>query len=66
MALATSFLYHSFVLILSRAKVHHLAKLDSPSAAAQHAATEKGILESARAILELTTFINVEPYTPLW
>ena len=65
-ALSTSYLYHGFVLILSRAKLHHLASLNDASVAPQRAESEREMLESARTILELTNFIDVEPYTPLW
>ncbi|EPE04298.1 transcription factor [Ophiostoma piceae UAMH 11346] len=79
-ALALRFLYHSVIVILARAKLHHLSLFQSETEKAATDASEqtladmraqeigarRSLMTSARGILELTPFIDVEPYMPLW
>ena len=79
-SLALRFLYHSLVVILARAKLHHLSlfqsEMDKAATEAsaetladmrvQEADARRGLMTSARGILELTPIIDVEPYMPLW
>ncbi|OAA59859.1 fungal specific transcription factor domain containing protein [Niveomyces insectorum RCEF 264] len=78
-ALGLGYLYHSLVLILARAKLHHVGVMatkttaatttatnTSAAAAAAAAAAEDAIVAAARAILARTPDVDVAPYTPLW
>lgn len=58
--------YANIRLTISRARLHHLRKSKEPSANAEGKEASKQILDTSRSILELTSLIEVEPYTNLW
>lgn len=62
----THYLYNSFLLVLSRAVVHLSSADESIVSIEQQTETKKAIMDTSRSILELTTFIDVEPFAPLW
>ncbi|EXJ89901.1 hypothetical protein A1O3_02968 [Capronia epimyces CBS 606.96] len=71
-ALWTHYLYHSVLLALARATLH-LDGRPSPGEAEAGASdpnrllkSKQAIMNASRSILELTRFIDVEPYTPVW
>ncbi|ETS87908.1 hypothetical protein PFICI_01736 [Pestalotiopsis fici W106-1] len=59
-------LYNSFRLSLNRATLYLAADAPEVVSKAQQAESTKALMETSRSTLELTTFIDVEPYTPLW
>jgi hypothetical protein len=60
------YLYANIVLTISRAKLHSLQRLpESDHSKAREVATQS-IASASRTILELTTLIEVEPYTSVW
>ncbi|CAK7212947.1 hypothetical protein SBRCBS47491_001636 [Sporothrix bragantina] len=71
MTLGHRYMYHSLVLILSHAQLHHFSQLppsqkaELATVAAQKKAQDT-LIVAARTILELTSLIEVEPHTPLW
>lgn len=72
LAVFVHYLYANLVLTISRAKLHHLRKKMEPSSAAVAVAvaeqkqTSELIMSMSRSILELTSVIEVEPYTNIW
>ncbi|KAK9795029.1 hypothetical protein SCARD494_05100 [Seiridium cardinale] len=61
-----SCLYNSFRLSLCRATLHLAAGAREVVSPARQAAATRTMMETSRSTLELATFIDVEPYTPLW
>ncbi|KAK6072554.1 fungal specific transcription factor domain containing protein [Seiridium cupressi] len=61
-----SCLYNSFRLSLCRATLHLAAGAKEVVSPARQAAATRTMMETSRSTLELATFIDVEPYTPLW
>jgi hypothetical protein len=59
-------LYNSLRLSLNRATLYLAADAPEVVSKSQQAESTKVLMETSRSTLELTTFIDVEPYTPLW
>lgn len=59
-------LYNSCRLSLSRATLFLAADAPEVVSKAQQSESTKALMESSRSTLELTTYIDVEPYTHLW
>ncbi|KAJ2893941.1 Fungal Zn2-Cys6 binuclear cluster domain-containing protein [Zalerion maritima] len=69
----THYLYHSFHLILSRASLHLLGSLEDgggggggPEREEKEEQSSRGMYTSARRILELIKFVDLETHSPLW
>ncbi|KAI1475620.1 hypothetical protein F4774DRAFT_396177 [Daldinia eschscholtzii] len=65
-ALAVHLLYNSFKLSLCRATLYLAANTSHVVSQARQAESTRSMMETSRSVLELTTFIDVEPVTPLW
>jgi len=65
-ALWTHYLYYGLLLALSRAKLHLESRSEEASSQTRQQETKKIIMRTSRSILELTRFVDVEPYTPVW
>jgi hypothetical protein len=63
-ALRLHFSYHNALLAFSRVTFHVGA--DEPPSSERMRESKTCMIKSARCILELTKFIDVEAYTPLW
>ncbi|GME58263.1 Fungal specific transcription factor domain containing protein [Neofusicoccum parvum] len=64
LAIFVQYLYYSVLLALSRATLHVAAT--SVEHAARHQEGKRLLMRTARSILELTKYIEVETYTPVW
>lgn len=64
-ALAFHYFYHSFLFTLCRTALHYQTSSNDESAAQTQSLCKQKILHSARAVLELTSLVDVEPYTHL-
>jgi hypothetical protein len=56
------YMYHALVLSLCRLELHIAVDQDT----ARMNNTRKLLMNTARTIIHLTTFIDLKPYTPLW
>jgi hypothetical protein len=65
-SLWTHLLYNSYRLSLLRATLHLATDASGVVDRARQAETTRIMMQTARSTLELTHFIDVEPYTPLW
>jgi hypothetical protein len=65
-AVAMQYFYSSFLLILNRTTLHLAGNSEEVVDAERQAACKTAIMKTSRAILGLTTYVEVEPYTPLW
>ncbi|KAI1845490.1 hypothetical protein JX266_008348 [Neoarthrinium moseri] len=54
--------YHALVISLCRLELHVGADQQGP----RMAKTRKLLMNTARTVLQLTTYIDLKPYTPLW
>ncbi|KAH8660123.1 hypothetical protein BX600DRAFT_415102 [Xylariales sp. PMI_506] len=66
MVIWTHYMYLSLRLILVRATLQLSAHSSGLISISRIAETKKTLMSTSRAILELTTYIDVTPYTPLW
>jgi hypothetical protein len=67
LALHIHYLYHSMSLTLSRTCLHHLPEVSSdPATPSQRKEILDTFLGASRAILDLTSMIEIEPYTAAW
>lgn len=66
LALILHYLYYSMLLTLARTTLCYLPVPETPAVTATKDDKMKTILNASRAILELTTMIEVEPYTVTW
>ncbi|OLN87214.1 putative transcriptional regulatory protein C530.05-like protein 5 [Colletotrichum chlorophyti] len=66
LTLTIHYLYNSLSLTLSRATLAYLPASGSPTTQSQKATSISAILAASRSILELTSMIEVEPYTVIW
>ncbi|KXH59199.1 C6 zinc finger protein [Colletotrichum salicis] len=66
LALILHYLYYSILLTLARTTLCYLPVPETPAVTATKDDRMKTILNASRAILELTTMIEVEPYTVTW
>ncbi|TDZ28737.1 putative transcriptional regulatory protein [Colletotrichum spinosum] len=66
LALIVHYLYNSMLLTLSRTTLVYLQTDEDAAVAEQKAGCMRKILDASRSILELTTMIEVEPYTATW
>ncbi|KAK1486735.1 hypothetical protein CCUS01_15065 [Colletotrichum cuscutae] len=66
LALILHYLYYSMLLTLARTTLCYLPVPETPAVKATKDDKMKTILNASRAILELTTMIEVEPYTVTW
>ncbi|KAK1675587.1 hypothetical protein BDP55DRAFT_664569 [Colletotrichum godetiae] len=66
LALILHYLYYSMLLTLARTTLCYLPVPETPAVTATKDDRMKTILNASRAILELTTMIEVEPYTVTW
>ncbi|KAH0439637.1 fungal specific transcription factor domain-containing protein [Colletotrichum camelliae] len=64
--LVLHYLYSSLLLTLSRTTLVYLPSTEDASVLARKNSNMKAILGASRSILELTTMIEVEPYTVTW
>lgn len=62
-AIWVGYLYYSFKLILLRSKLQIHGDGDNDSRKGLY---REQLIVISRSILEITTYINVEPYAPLW
>ncbi|KAF6840027.1 fungal specific transcription factor domain containing protein [Colletotrichum musicola] len=62
LALVTHFCYNSFLQTISRMALRHLPA----SNRRRREAALKTVEETSRALLEMTSFVDVAPYTPMW
>ncbi|KAF6785941.1 fungal specific transcription factor domain containing protein, partial [Colletotrichum sojae] len=62
LALVTHFCYSSFLQTISRMALRHLPA----SNRRRREAALKTVEETSRALLEMTSFVDVAPYTPMW
>ncbi|GJC89804.1 putative transcriptional regulatory protein C530.05 [Colletotrichum liriopes] len=65
-ALLVHYLYYSLLLTLSRTTLVYLPNPEDSQMVARKSSKMKTILTASRCILELTTMIEVEPYTVTW
>ncbi|KAH8197234.1 hypothetical protein TruAng_008592 [Truncatella angustata] len=65
-AIWMSCLHHSLRLSLCRATLHLESDAKEVVSPTRQATATRTMMEAARSILELATFVDVEPYTPLW
>ena len=61
-ALRTRYHYYSVIIALSRISLY-LDSEEFPHRQSEHTA---GLMNAARAAIELTRYIEAEPYTPVW
>lgn len=66
LSLIVHYLYSSLLLTLSRTTLVYLPSTEDSSVLARKNSNMKAILGASRSILELTTMIEVEPYTVTW
>ncbi|KAK6224550.1 fungal specific transcription factor domain containing protein [Colletotrichum tabaci] len=66
LALATHFLYYSFLLTMTRMALRHLPSSEAPPDCARRESAMKTVEHSARPLLELVPLIDLAPYTPIW
>jgi hypothetical protein len=66
LALWTLFLYNGFRLSLVRARLHLTIHFNRTVTAETQTEHTKQLMETSRSILELLSFIDAEPHTPLW
>ncbi|CAI0645737.1 unnamed protein product [Colletotrichum noveboracense] len=66
LSLIVHYLYSSLLLTLSRTTLVYLPSTEDASVLARKNSNMKAILGASRSILELTTLIEVEPYTVTW
>lgn len=62
----THYLYSGFRIIMSRATLQLAASIEGLVPAAQQAECKTLVMEESRSILELTKYIDAEPWVPLW
>lgn len=60
------YLYANIVLTVSRAKLHSLQRSPNNNDVKAQEAAARSIENASRTILELTTLVEVEPYTSVW
>ncbi|OHF02489.1 hypothetical protein CORC01_02184 [Colletotrichum orchidophilum] len=65
-ALVTHFLYYSFLLTISRMALGYLPASEGPPDCSRRDETMETVGRSARSLLELTSIIDMSPYTPMW
>ncbi|KAH8895218.1 hypothetical protein GQ53DRAFT_714837 [Thozetella sp. PMI_491] len=65
-ALWTHYLYHSFRLSLARVALHLDPNQDGLVSSSRQSEIKAIIMETSRSILELSIYIDVEPYSPIW
>ncbi|OHW89626.1 fungal specific transcription factor domain-containing protein [Colletotrichum incanum] len=65
-ALLVHYLYYSLLLTLSRTTLVYLPNCEDSKTVERKSSKMKTILAASRSILELTTMIEVEPYTVTW
>jgi hypothetical protein len=65
-ALWTHYHYHSLLLALARATLHLESRPAEGSDPTRLLRSKQAIMQASRSILELTRFIDVQPYTPVW
>jgi hypothetical protein len=65
-ALWVHLLYHSFLLTLSRTVLQLASSQEGPVSPDRETKSKDLVMNAAQSMLELTTLIDVEPYTPLW
>ena len=63
LALHTHYFYYGISMILARTALLYLPESSEPAVVEQRNAKTKTIIDSSRAILDLTPLIEVEPYT---
>lgn len=66
LALATHFLYYSFLLTMTRMALRHLPSSEAPPDSARRESAMKTVEHSASSLLELVPIIDLAPYTPIW
>lgn len=66
LALWTLFLYNGFRLSILRATLHLTIHFNRVVNAETQTDITKQLMETSRAILELLSFLDAEPHTPLW
>jgi hypothetical protein len=62
MFLRIHYVYHSLIISLCRLELHIASEQQSP----RIARTTKLLMDAARTCIQLTTYIDLKPYTPLW
>lgn len=62
----THYLYSGFRIIMARATLQLAASIEGLVPASQQAECKSLIMEESRSILELTKYIDAEPWAPLW
>lgn len=62
----THYLYSGFRIIMARATLQLAASIEGLVPAAQQAECKTLVMEESRSILELTKYIDAEPWAPLW
>lgn len=62
----THYLYSGFRIIMARATLQLAASIEGLVPAAQQAECKTTVMEESRSILELTKYIDAEPWAPLW
>ncbi|OBR09152.1 Fungal specific transcription factor domain containing protein [Colletotrichum higginsianum IMI 349063] len=66
LALATHFLYYSFLLTMTRMALRHLPSSEAQPDCARRESAMKTVEHSASSLLELVPIIDLAPYTPIW
>lgn len=66
LGLMINYLYNSLLLTLSRTTMVYLPSSEDAWVLAQKSSEIKSILGATRSVLDLTTMIDVEPYTVTW
>jgi hypothetical protein len=66
LAVLVHYLHANILLVISLASLRRLSRSSDPSIRAQRQAPATTVLETSRRILEMTTLIDVEPYTTVW
>lgn len=62
----THYLYSGFRMVMARATLQLAVSIDGLVPAAQQAGCKALVMEESRTILEMTKYIDAEPWAPLW